>query len=417
MKIVRLEAENVKRLRCIEITPEGNVVIVGGKNGAGKTSVLDAITYALAGKGAVCDQPVKRGTAKAAVNIDLGEFHVRRTFTAAGGGTLTITASDGTKAASPQALLDKITGKLTFDPLAFASMPVKPQLEALRDLVGLDFAELDAKRKDLYDERTLAGRDVTGRQKLIDGMPEYAEAPGAEISVARLSADLEAATELNRRQGDVRRQCRQALGVVVANEGRVIEVQTKLACMEKNLEESQEVAARLSYRVDALVDRDTTTIYADIAEAEEINKKVRANAAKQDRQKCFDEAQVEYAKLTDSIDKIDCQKQAAVANAKFPIDGLTFDETGVLFNGIPFSQSSSAEQVRVSVAMALAVNPTLKIALIRDGSLLDDGSLRMIAEMAEKADAQVWIEVVSTDAGKCSVIIEDGRVKEKEAKP
>ena len=40
MKIIKLTAENVKRLKAIEITPEGNLVVIGGLNDQGKTSTL-----------------------------------------------------------------------------------------------------------------------------------------------------------------------------------------------------------------------------------------------------------------------------------------------------------------------------------------------------------------------------------------
>ena len=98
-----------------------------------------------------------------------------------------------------------------------------------------------------------------------------------------------------------------------------------------------------------------------------------------------------------------------MAEADFPIPGLAFDADGVTFNGIPFAQCSSAERLRVSVAMGIALNPKLKVLLIRDGSLLDDNNLAMIAEAAKEADAQVWIERVSKGE-ECSVIIEDGEV-------
>ena len=47
MKIVKLTAENFKRLEAVEITPDGNTVLISGRNGQGKSSVLDSILAAL----------------------------------------------------------------------------------------------------------------------------------------------------------------------------------------------------------------------------------------------------------------------------------------------------------------------------------------------------------------------------------
>ena len=80
------------------------------------------------------------------------------------------------------------------------------------------------------------------------------------------------------------------------------------------------------------------------------------------------------------------------------------------FDGKPFDQASSAEQLRVSVAMGIALNPTLRVLLVRDGSLLDKESFKMMAEMASEADAQVWIERVEDD-DHVGIVIEDGAVK------
>lgn len=114
-KIIKLTAENVKRLSVVEISPEGNVVTIGGRNGQGKTSVLDSIEYALGGNPSDT-MPVRSGEESAKVVVDLGDIVVKRTFTAAGGTSLTVTNADGVKQASPQAILDKLTGRLTFDP-------------------------------------------------------------------------------------------------------------------------------------------------------------------------------------------------------------------------------------------------------------------------------------------------------------
>lgn len=50
MKIISLKSENVKRLSVVEVIPKDKaLVIVAGKNGQGKSSVLDSIMFALAG--------------------------------------------------------------------------------------------------------------------------------------------------------------------------------------------------------------------------------------------------------------------------------------------------------------------------------------------------------------------------------
>ena len=64
------------------------------------------------------------------------------------------------------------------------------------------------------------------------------------------------------------------------------------------------------------------------------------------------------------------------------------------------------------MAMAIAMNPKLKVCLIRDGSLLDDDSLKVIEEMSAKHGFQVWMECVARGAG-VGIVIEDGEIKAK----
>src|SRR3990172_2313145 len=138
LRIVKLEAANVKRLTAVEITPDGSLIVVGGKNGAGKTSVLDSIAMALGGKDLVPELPLRRGADHGHVEVDLGDLVVRRTFTEKGGGTLTVGNKDGAIYKSPQKILDQLVGRLSFDPLDFARMDPRQQRETLRSLVGLD---------------------------------------------------------------------------------------------------------------------------------------------------------------------------------------------------------------------------------------------------------------------------------------
>ena len=115
-------------------------------------------------------------------------------------------------------------------------------------------------------------------------------------------------------------------------------------------------------------------------------------------------------KLSGDILAIAKAKEKSVADAKFPVPGLSFGEDGVIFDGVPFQQASSAEQLRASVAIGLAMNPKLPVLLVHDGSLLDEASLKLLGELAEEAGAQVWVERVS-EGSECSLIIEDGEVR------
>jgi hypothetical protein len=109
---------------------------------------------------------------------------------------------------------------------------------------------------------------------------------------------------------------------------------------------------------------------------------------------------------------IDAKRKAigeAIARAKMPVPGLGFAEGIVTYNGLPLNQASGAEQLAISFAIAKAANPTLRVVLIRDASLLDAESLAQLAEMAKDGDYQIWLERVDT-SGQVGFYIEDGMV-------
>ena len=50
VKITQFEAENVKRIKALTLTPaENGLTVIGGRNNQGKTSSLDAIVWPWAG--------------------------------------------------------------------------------------------------------------------------------------------------------------------------------------------------------------------------------------------------------------------------------------------------------------------------------------------------------------------------------
>ena len=417
MHILKLESENIKRLKAVSITPQGNMVTIGGQNAQGKSSVLDSIAYALGGKRAVCDRPIREGQDRARVVCELDGLIVTRTFTKSGGGTLTVSKSDGTRHTSPQRILDQLTGKLTFDPLEFCRMDPRAQLETLKALVGLDFTDMDRERQDLYDARTQVNRDIKKIKASLQDMPVHHDLPEEEITVSDLTAKLKSRQEHNRANQAKRDELRslearisKGQEYVTDLEYQIDELQRKLSNAQAQLDHLQDSRDALQTEVDILTDQDEQEILDRMGNAQEINRKIQQE---RDRLRAHEEhgtLETRAQALTNEIQAIDQAKARALQEAHFPVDGLSFDDSGVLLNGLPFSQASQAEQLRVSVAMGFAQNPELKVLLVRDGSLLDENSLNLLAELARGHDGQVWIERVGEE-DECAVVIEDGMVK------
>ncbi|MDN6798154.1 MAG: AAA family ATPase [Propionibacterium sp.] len=403
LRIVRLTAENVKRLKAVEITPDGDLVTITGRNAQGKSSVLDAIWLALGGGAAskATTRPVRDGEDHARVTLDLGELTVTREWKG-DRSTLTVASADGATYNSPQRVLDALVGRLSFDPLAFTRLSAREQRESLLDLVDLnvDLASLDAQRKALYDERTEVGR----QGKAIGDVPPVDETlPSAEQSASDLIAQIRAAEE---RRRDIDR-ARADLDLLVK---RGTEVTEAIARLQAELHHLGQQHAAEQVRLDAApAPADTAALETQLADVEATNARIRANAAARDKQAAHAALYERYAALGDQISELDQAKARALASATFPVEGLGFDETGVTFKGVPFSQASSAEQIRVSLAMAMALNPTLRVIRILDGSLLDDDSMQMVADAAKEGGYQVWIERVS-DPSESAIVIEDGEV-------
>lgn len=418
MKIIELKAENVKRLKAVEIIPEGNTVIISGRNGQGKTSVLDAIWLALGGGNAAKDsqttRPVRDGEKKASVSLDLGEIKITRSWTSAGNMTLKVESQDGTPFKSPQALLDGMVGKLSFDPLAFSRMSPADQRKTLIGLVDLGFDpdELDAERKRIYEERTTLNRELKSLEAQITGKQKPApDTPDEELSLKELIDEAQAANAKLAENNALRRLLQEKRTDAAALRDRIVAMKEEIKKLELELEEKKQEGKDLVDKVETLADPSLDEINGKIADIEGINARVRETKSfKELSSKASDLRKQADAKSTE-IDALDKKKAEALRNAAFPIAGLGFDEEGVLFDGVPFAQCSAAERMKASLAIAAALNPKIRIIRVNDGSLLDSESMVEVERMAEERDMQIWIERVD-ETGKVGIVIEDGEIAE-----
>lgn len=459
MKIISFEAQDFMRLTAMQIHPKGHVVELNGKNGNGKTSVLRAIASAFGGADESPDMAIRRGADKAKVKISIGDdvtgytveetFHKHKT-TGAEVRTVRVFSKDGAEYKSPQQLLGSLWNKISIDPLQFAESDAKDQYKQLQQFVpGFDFAGTASKRALLYSQRTEAGRLAREQKALADA----ATAPDVDMSTAPaneadLVAQLEGAGKHNasitERRGN-RDRAQENIKAWLANaddianagvtqikdayerkvEQQMLDHQRKLKALEderdRDVAAAKEAESALRARAADMEKKiadagplpepiDTAELVQRIATNKELASAQAQRRRKDELTQKAKDAEEKVTALTAEIDALDAAKVAAITGAAMPVPGLGFGDGCVTFNGVPFSQASDAERLRVSLAIAMAASPKLRVIRIQRGSLLDDDSMAIIGEMVKEKDYQVWIEKIQSTDGNVGFVIEDGTV-------
>jgi DNA repair exonuclease SbcCD ATPase subunit len=440
MKILGLVAENYKKLRVVEITPKGRVVTITGRNGQGKTSVLDAIWAALVGSKGIAEKPVRKGAEKAKIRLDLGEFILTRTISTNGAHTLKLENAKGTTVSSPQTVLDSLLGELTFDPLAFVQMKPAQQVETLRQVakIDLDVDAMNAANAKDYEDRININREVKRLEVEASGITVQEGLPKDKLDEAAAMAKLNNASAENAKAQQAFR-AKQELGTelgkarhaVTQNQEQAEYKRAEIEALQRQLKNAEEtlgritgeIATKLTAKVDTAEKTyneadegapvDVAALTAELQQAQLTNREIDKRTRRDGVEKTLGEKRKEVERLTRAMkDRIE-QKTQALGNATMPVDGLSFSENEVTFNGIPLEQLGEAEQIRISASIAMVANPQLRILRIMHGESMDEDALKILYDMAEANDFQIWMAKVDS-SGKVGIVMEDGMVKAEE---
>lgn len=412
MKLHALRGENMMRMKVfdLQLDDKGNLIVVSGKNGEGKSSLINSFVLALGGSktdvAKLTTKPIREGAKKAFVEVEIGDYIVRRSWSSNDKDSLTVVDKTGKKYASPQKMLNEIVGDLSFDPLAFSRMTAKEQAALLLSIVELpiNLEEHDAQRAQLYERRTEIGRD---RDRVAGAFEEAlvpsADTPDEEVSAADLAERLQAAQEEVRKKADL--------------DLKIAQNQKDINSMEQHVMRLKEENKKLKAERGAFdeTEPDIEGLRAQLQQTDLINSNVRAKKQKLKLKTELTQLEEQYDKATRFIDSLDAKKQKALEEAEMPIDGLSLDEDGVTFNDIPFGQLSMSQKIKVSTAIGMAQNPELRLMIVNDGSLLDKDNLKALQQMAEDNDFQIFVEMVD-DSGEMGFVVEDGEVVPPEAK-
>ena len=418
--ITALEAENVKRIKAVALTPAPTgLTLVGGNNNQGKTSVLDALAWALGGErfrptaaqrdGAVAPAHLK-------VTLSNGVVVERK------GKNASLTVTDPTGRRSGQQLLNAFVEPLALDLPRFMDASDKEKADILLRIIGIG-AELhtrDLEIKGLYDKRTFTGQLAAQKKHFAEELISYPEAPDEPVSASELirqQQDILARNGENQRlraqYAELEQQVQQCVDELKRTRERIATLQQladELDAKHTKLFNQRETARKT---VSQLQDESTAELEASIRDIEETNRKVRANLEKSRAEDEAAQYASEYDRLTESIQQKRADRMALLNGADLPLPGLSVEDGVLTYNGKRWRDMSGSDQLRVATAIVRRLNPDCGFVLLDKLEQMDLTTLTEFGRWLEAEHLQAIATRVSTGS-ECQIIIEDGMVKDAE---
>ena len=413
VKINKLEIENVKRVKAVQIEPTADgLTVVGGKNGQGKTSVLDSIAWALGGNSYKPSNPHREGSVVAPmirIQLDNGLIVERK----GDNGTLKVIDPSGKKAG--QNLLNSFVEQFAINLPKFMEMNSKDKTKALLNTVdglGEKIYQLEQEELELYNKRRTVGQIRDQKKHYAEEQPFYKEVGNEIVSASELIKEQQ---EILARNGENQRK-RDNLSNLIARKTLAInkkaELERQLLEVNNELETLKDDIEIANKDVVDLIDESTEELEQSIENIEEINRMVRAN---QDREKAEMDAEhyvLEYKDLSDEIDALREQKLDLLNGANLPLEGLSVDNGVITYKGQPWDNMSGSEQLIVATAIVRKINPQCEFVLVDKLEQMDLETLLDFANWLKDNKLQAIATRVSTGE-ECQIIIEDGYVKER----
>lgn len=416
IKIASLTTENVKRVKSVHIEPSPNgLTIIGGNNNNGKTSILDAIAWALGGNKYRPSKAQREGSVvPPTINLKLSNgLIVERKGK---NSDLKVTDPTGNKAG--QNLLDSFVEELAINLPKFINSSDKEKANTLLEIIGVgqQLYELECQEKEKYNMRRSIGQIADQKEKFAKEQPFYPEAPKTLVSITDLitqQQDILAKNGENQRKRDMTDQLHRQATQLMAEIERQENTLANLKAQYQSVLRDYDVAQKTS---EQLQDESTEELEESIANIEAINIKVRANLDREKAEQDAAEYRAKYSSLTTEIESLRKQRMDLLQNADLPLEGLSVEDGELLYNGQRWDNMSGSQQLMVSTAIVRKLKPECGFVLIDKLEQMDMQMLNEFGAWLEQEGLQAIATRVST-GDECSIIIEDGYVKNSESAP
>lgn len=403
VKINELLIENVKRVKAVQFEPSADgLTIIGGRNGQGKTSVLDAIAWALGGNNYKPSVPERDG-ALVPPNLHLELSNGLIVERKGKNSTLKVTDPNGNK--SGQQLLNEFVSTLALDLPKFINGSDKDKAASLLKILGIGdvLAQLDTKENQLYTQRTEVGRIADRKKKAADEMPMYPNVPKEPVSATEL---IKQQQEILARNGENEQKRQNA----ARYERMLAEAQIAFDEAKAALQKAEQDCLTARKSAEDLHDESTAELEKNLAEIEALNIKIRANSTKEAAEVEANNLQQEYDGLTEQIESVREERNKLLDSAELPLPGLSVKDGKLIYNNMPWDGMSGSDQLKVATAIVRKLNPQCGFVLMDKLEQMDLETLQEFGAWLKQEGLQVIATRVST-GDECSIIIEDGMVK------
>lgn len=407
IKINKLEIENVKRVKAVKIEPSANgLTIIGGNNNQGKTSVLDAIAWALGGDKFRPSQALNGDSVippHLKVILNNGLIVERKGKNS----DLKVTDPAGNKAG--QQLLNEFVEQLALNLPKFMESSNREKADVLLKIIGIGdrLHILDQQEQELFNERRSIGRIADQKEKYAKEQEYYLDAPKDLVSPSELihkQQEILARNGENQRKRDhakrLLEEYNRQYGLVKSLEMELAEARKKLEELEKDLETANKSAADLQ-------DESTKELEEAISNIEEINRKVRANLDKEKAEDDAREYRRQYDEFTTKLEDVRKQKRDLLNSAPLPLPELSVEDGELIYKGQKWDNMSGSDRLKVSTAIVRKLNPKCGFVLLDKLEQMDMSTLQEFGQWLEEEGLQAIATRVST-GGECSILLSDG---------
>ena len=402
IKINKLEIENVKRVKAVKIEPTANgLTIIGGNNNQGKTSVLDAIAWALGGNDFRPSQAMREGSV-IPPNLHIVMSNGLVVERKGKNSDLKVTDPSGQKAG--QQLLNSFIERLALDLPKFMEAPGKEKAKILLKIIGIGdrLAQLEREEKELYNQRLTIGQIADRKKKFAEEQPYYPDAPLVPLSASELFLQQQ---EILAQNGENQRK-RLRLHELEQQSQALMEQMQELLHRQEQVEKDLAIARTAAQD---LQDQSTAELEQNISQIEEMNRKVRANLDKSKAEDDAQDYQDQYTALTAKIEAARKAQTDLLAGAELPLPGLSVQDAELIYNGQKWDNMSGSDRLKVATAIVRKLNPECGFVLLDKLEQMDLVTLQEFGTWLEQEGLQAIATRVST-GGECSLIIEDGYV-------